>query len=179
MLNDFKPALLFLSKFLAIYFAGNILYGIYVESCGNTPDVFTRNAAFQTTLLLKAFDGDVYAEINQRAPTVLIERPGMVVLNVYEGCNGLNVMIVFVAFLVAFGGPLKKMVWFTIIGLIIIHFANLGRLSLLYYVAQHFENYFYFVHKYFFTAILYLVVFMLWIIWAVRFNAKPASNGKN
>src|SRR6187549_2028952 len=111
MVENFKPALLFLAKFLAIYFIGNILYGLYVESCGSAPDVFTRGVTQQVTLVLKSFDAKVHSDVNANAPTVFIEKAGVVVLNVYEGCNGINVVIVFVAFLVAFGGPKKKLVW--------------------------------------------------------------------
>jgi len=178
MLKDFKPALFFLAKFLAIYFVGNILYGVYVESCGNSADAITKSVTVQTVKLLNLLDPSISTEVNQNEPTVFIKKGTSTVINVFEGCNGINVMIVFVAFLIAFGGPKKKLIWFLLFGLLIIHLTNLVRLCLLYYVAQHYEHYFYYVHKYFFTAILYLIVFALWVIWVVKFNIKPIGSSR-
>jgi exosortase family protein XrtF len=176
MVENFKPALLFLAKFLGVYFLGNIVYGLYIESCANRPDVFTNGAANQTANILHLVDAGIYSQLNENGPTVFVRDSEHIWLNIYEGCNGLNVMIVFVAFLVAFGGPLKKLVWFVPMGLLILHIANLGRLALLYFVTLHYEQYFYFVHKYFFTAILYLIVFILWIIWVARLNRKSSKS---
>jgi exosortase family protein XrtF len=173
LLNEFKPSLLFLTRFLAVYFIGNILYGVYVESFGDRPDTLTRAVSQQTAVVINMF-GDEHATIQDspNAPRVLLNNSAGTVLRVYEGCNGLNVIIVFVAFLVAFGGPLSKMGWFVPAGILVIHFFNLLRVSLLYYVAVHLERYFYFFHKYFFTAILYTVVFALWILWVLFFNRR-------
>jgi len=96
---------------------------------------------------------------NTHGPTVLLSNDVKVILSVYEGCNGINVMIVFVAFLAAFGGSLKKMSWFLPAGIILIHLSNLARIILLYFVAVGYRHYFYYVHKYIFTAVIYMMVF--------------------
>ena len=165
LLRDFKPALLFLARFLLVYVVGNVAYGIYIESFGDRADAVTRIVTEHTSALVSAVGEDTNVRDNPGSPTVLLNNTSGTVLRVYEGCNGLNVMIVFVAFLVAFGGPVKTMAWFIPAGLVIIHLFNLLRIGLLYYVATHFERYFYFFHKYLFTAILYAVVFGLWVIW--------------
>lgn len=178
-LNEFKPSIFFLLRFLGVYFIGNLLYGFYVESFEDRPDALTQLATYQTATCLRSFGLDVTARDNTQGPTVFLETDRDIVLSVYEGCNGLNVMIVFVAFMVAFGGPVKKMLWFIPAGLIVIHIFNLGRISLLYFVAQRYEEYFYLFHKYFFTAIIYVVVFLLWALWILKFvdvSRKPVIN---
>lgn len=170
MLKEFKPALAFLGKFLAIYFLGNILYGLFIESYHTHPDAITINVTHQANTLLSLLGPTLNVQPDLYAPTVLLMKEHRVILAVYEGCNGINVMIIFVAFVLAFGGPFKKMVWFLPVGLVVIHLCNLFRISFLYFIVQHYERYFYYVHKYFFTAILYLVIFALWAIWVVRFN---------
>ncbi len=177
MLKDFKPALFFLAKFLAFYFIANILYGIYIESCGNSPDAITRQVSVQTATFLNQFDSPVSTEININRPTVFIKNGSKVILSVFEGCNGINVIIVFVAFLFAFSGSIKNMLWFIPVGILIIHIANLLRLSLLYIVAIKYSHYFYYFHKYFFTAILYMIVCSLWALWVLKFSVinKPAD----
>ncbi|HEX5169280.1 MAG TPA: exosortase family protein XrtF [Cyclobacteriaceae bacterium] len=178
-LKEFKPSIYFLLRFLGVYVAGNLLYGLYVESFGDDPDPLTHMVTYQTARCLQNFGFDTTARDNTQGPTVFLETDNEIVLGVYEGCNGLNVMIVFVAFMVAFGGPVKKMLWFIPAGLLIIHIFNLGRISLLYFVAQRYEEYFYLFHKYFFTAIIYIVVFLLWTFWVLKIvdvRSKPLPN---
>jgi exosortase family protein XrtF len=170
VLKDFKPSLLFLARFLAVYFVGNVLYGIYIESFGDRPDPVTRWVTSNTSGLLNSLGGTTFVTDNSAAPTVFIHNNKVTALSVYEGCNGINVMIVFVAFLVAFGGPKKTLAWFLPAGLLIIHGFNLLRIGILYYVSQYMEQYFYFFHKYLFTAVLYAAVFGLWAIWVLRLN---------
>ncbi len=164
-LREFRPALRFLSIFVAVYFLCNVLYGIYVESFNPAPDPTTVWVTGQVAYILSKFEAPVTVVISQGEPTVLLNRVDKTVLRVFEGCNGLNVMIVFVAFLIAFGGKIKNILLYTLMGFLILHLANLLRIILLFETALHRPLYFFYFHKYFFTAILYLVVFALWIQW--------------
>lgn len=172
LLKEFKPALTFLGKFLALYFVGNILYGLYIESYEQRPDGITRMVTVQSAWFLDVAGYDTRIEEVPNAPKVSLMEAGDVVLNVYEGCNGINVIIVFIAFLFAFGGPVKSLAVFLPVGVLIIHFFNLLRIGLLFYLALNNSAQFYYYHKYFFTATLYFVVFGLWVVWVIRFNGN-------
>lgn len=174
--QEFKPAFTFLAKFLAIYILGNVVYGIFVESSGNRPDEITSIVTRQASAILSWFGEPVSVINNMEKPTVLLQQSGNTILSVYEGCNGVNVMVVFIAFILAFGGKKKMIALFIITGLVIIHAMNLIRILLLYYVALSYQHYFYFVHKYIFTAVLYLVVFALWTIWIMYFNERTTHS---
>jgi exosortase/archaeosortase family protein len=80
----------------------------------------------------------------------------------------MNTMIIFVAFMVAFGPLNKAIAWFIPMGLVIIHIANLGRILMLFFVAEYRPDAMYFIHKYVFTAALYLIIFGLWLLWLNR-----------
>lgn len=175
ILHTFRPALLFLARFLGVYVIGSLLYGFFIESYGNHPDPATRIVTQHAVVMLNAKGADVYAEDNPFGPQVLLNDATGTVLRVFEGCNGLNVMVVFVAFIVAFGGPLRKMAWFVLMGLVLIHVANLLRVGLLYVVATRFEEYFYLYHKYLFTAVLYVLVFGLWVSWVGIRRSMPVN----
>ena len=176
VLKEFKPSILFLSKFLGIYLAGNIVYGLWIASFNRQADSVTSAVTMQTSAVLNACGENTEVIDSDRGPTVWLEREDKIVLNVYEGCNGINVMIVFVAFIVAYGGSVKATLWFVPLGLIIIHLFNLIRIALLYVVAQHYQSYFYYVHKYIFTGILYLIVFALWTLWVMKVNGIHEKN---
>ncbi len=175
MLKDFKYSFLFLGKFLAVYFCCNILYGIFIDSYINQPDPITYWVTAQTSSVQNAFGVESSIEINEGKKSISMKDKGDGVINVFEGCNGVNVMIVFIAFLIAFGGSLKRMIWFLPLGLLIIHAFNLLRIILLYVAAQQNTRYFYYIHKYFFTAALYLVVIVLWIVWVNMLSEKKSK----
>jgi exosortase family protein XrtF len=175
MLKEFKPALRFLFIFLGAYLIGNVLYGVFIEACNPNPDPVTHILARQTSAVLHVFGEQTTTTLNKARPTVFLNDENEVILNIYEGCNGLNVMIVFVAFLLAYGGSYKKMLWFLPAGIVIIHLANIVRIMLLYFVARNYESYFYYVHKYVFTAAIYIIVFALWVVWVTLLHDRPRN----
>lgn len=174
LLREFRPALMFLAKFVVLYFAGNTLYGLYVESYDNTPDGITRLVTSQTSSVLNAVGYDTSFYDVAGEPKIALVNATDVVLYVFEGCNGVNVIIVFAAFLFAFGGRLRRFLIFLPLGVFIIHLFNLLRVSLLFYLAQTNSTQFYYYHKYLFTATLYVVVFGLWYLWVTRLNDQRA-----
>jgi exosortase family protein XrtF len=172
--KEFKPTIYFLIKFLGFYLAGNLLYGLYVTNFEPAPDPITTAVTKQTALVLDqlGWSTEVIPQIIR--PTVTIMHQQKAIVAVYEGCNGINVMIIFLAFVVAFGPIRKSMIWFVLAGLIIIHISNLVRIGLLFLVALYKPHYLYFSHKYFFTAFIYGFVLVLWMIWVKYFSRKKS-----
>src|SRR5688572_17996385 len=147
LFKEFRPALLFLAKFLAIYFIGNILYGLFIETYKDHPDPITSTVTRQSAQLLNVLGYDTSTEDYPNKPKVAMKINDHYVLNVYEGCNGINVMIVFMAFLFAFGGRAKALTFFIPMGLLIIHITNLFRIALLFDLSLDHPDQFYFFHK--------------------------------
>ncbi len=170
LVKEFKPALIFLLKFLGMYIILSIFYGIYVESFGTNPDTVTVWVSEQTSDILQWFSLDTSIYPRENIPKVALLLGERTVLNLYEGCNGLNVLVIFISFLFAFSGFVKPLLWFIPLGLFIVHLSNLGRIILLFFVAEHFPDYMYFTHKYLFTAAIYVVVFALWVIWVKKYT---------
>lgn len=164
-LREFRPTLIFLGKFLGLYLAGNLLYGVFVTAYNPRPDPVTRWVSAQTGMVLTACGWPAETMDHPTKATNLIVHHGKTILSVYEGCNGLNTMIIFVAFLLAFGPVNRSLLWFIPTGLIAIHLANLLRIGLLFFISQYYPDAMYFVHKYVFTASLYLIIFLLWVWW--------------
>jgi len=163
--RDFRPTLLFLAKFLALYLSGNLLYGWYVTSWYPSPDPVTVWATEHSAALLNLLGWETNTYNHPVKPTTYLAISNQPVLAVYEGCNSLNVIIVFISFLFAFGPFSKAMWWFVPMGVLIIYFSNLMRIILLFIVSVKLPDYLYFTHKYLFTAFIYAVVFVLWAWW--------------
>jgi exosortase family protein XrtF len=178
LIKEFWPALKFLLTFIGVYFACNVIYGAYIEFVQPTPDLFTRAIAEQTSWILYLFNEPVSTQMNKGGSTVFLNRESNAVLNIYEGCNGVNVFIVFVAFLLAFPGHTKTKIAFLAIGCCLINISNVIRIVLLYFVSLHYQTYFYFIHKYIFTIVLYAIVVIMWMAFVKRLspNAKTEKS---
>jgi exosortase family protein XrtF len=181
MLREFKPTILFLIKFGVIFGLGSLIYGNYVRGYQQledpTPDPITEWVAIQTSEIVKVLGYDAHLWYPDDDPLVVIYITGFEDDNVafYEGCNGINIMILFVAFVFAFGNRYKNMLWFIPAGLVAIHLFNLLRLVSLSVMATLSHSVFHFFHKYAFTGVIYAFVLLLWYLWATRFG-KPAKS---
>lgn len=160
-----KGAIRFLLIFIGLYLVLNVSYGAFIQSYYPTSDPFTRWVTSQVAWLISRLDPSVACSVSAYSNKIAVTKGDNIVINVFEGCNGLNVMIVFTVFLLAFQGPLKATIKFAAMGILLIHLFNLSRIILLYLVALYFKPQLYFFHKYFFTGIIYAVVFVLWYLW--------------
>jgi exosortase family protein XrtF len=193
MWQEFKPTIYFLLRFFGTYAVLSILYGLFIRGYDvREPaelDSFTRLIVNQVGGISTAIGYDVdyrrddhlnYVGAESETTYDSLYLNGQSAIAVEEGCNGLNVMILFVAFILAFGGQRVRAVWFIPLGLVIIHLSNLARLLALAVLNVDFEGrFFHFFHKYGFTAVIYAVVFVLWFTW-VQFvvksdNANPEA----
>jgi exosortase family protein XrtF len=169
-MKDLKPAIRFVIVFVVLYLALNVLYGFWIRSYGNYPDPVTEIVTNQTSTILNLLGEETTTTPKPGTASVTILVGMRSALNVYEGCNGINVMIVFVAFIFAFGGKVKSMAWFIPLGIVLIYVANLGRVTGLYFIAEYWKEYFYYVHKYAFTAFIYVFVLILWWWWIEKIS---------
>ena len=167
-IQEFKPSLIFLAKFLLAYTVLTFIYSIYLKSFDRSPDIATRWVTSQTAFLLDTFIAESHSSPNSNKPTVSLFFENVLSVSIYEGCNGINMIIVFIAFIVSFNNDWRNMVWFIPVGILFIHFSNLLRLIALALISNRLPDYFYFFHKYLFTAIIFIAIFILWYIWVVK-----------
>ena len=179
MVKEFMPTILFLAKFLAVYLLINVSYGYWVKQHGQKADPATRFVTEQCAAILSIANASMGTSLAEGKPNVLIKKADKSVLAVYEGCNGINVMAVFIAFVLAFGKPQKAWLWFVPIGLLAIHLTNLARIVGLFYVSEYIPNYMYFTHKYLFTAVIYVVVLLMWYYWVSKVGQQAGNKSKS
>ncbi len=167
IVSDNKPAIIFLAIFLSVYIGLNTAYGFMIEYFLPSPDPFTILVTNNVSFFLSLFDPSIKTVISTTSNYVGVCNSNRTVISVFEGCNGINVMIVFLSFLLAFRGSLKLTLKFLTVGLVSIYLMNLIRVGLLYFVEIHFQQYLYFFHKFFFTGVIYAAVFGLWYYWVI------------
>jgi len=167
-MKDQKAILFFLLKFIGLYIVLNTAYGIWIESYDPAPDPITKSVTHQTAALISLAEENISVEETLTSRYVPVRQNNKTIVSVFEGCNSLNVMVVFISFIVAFTGTVRKTIIFGAIGIALIYVANLFRVGLLFFISKYYPNNLYFFHKYLFTGLLYALVFFLWYVWVKR-----------
>lgn len=95
--------------------------------------------------------------------TVIIKK-NTKVIGIDDGCNALELMIIFVAFLLCIPTKrIKRLISFIIGGLLLIFILNLIRCYLLIYIHFQYPSIMDFAHHYFFNIVVYAVIFVFWV----------------
>lgn len=164
-----KGFLGFLVRFFGVYLLLTLLYQGWLY--GRTDvDPITRMVGQSATVLLQwtGFEARLVP-----APTRMYDRlffEGNYVARIIEGCNAVSIMILFVAFVVAFYSTWRRTLLFCIIGILIIHLLNIIRIGLLAYLLKEYPQHEHFLHGTVFPLFIYSVVFSLWILWVQRLS---------
>ena len=87
-----------------------------------------------------------------------------------EPCNGIKIFGVFTIFILCFSGKVINKLWFIPLGIYIIHFLNILRISILTYIAAIDPNWLNFNHNITFQIIVYGSMSGLWLIWIKKFS---------
>jgi hypothetical protein len=90
-----RAAFVFIVKFVILYLAANTLYGFWIEWYSPAADPMTVQVAKMTAKGIGWFDGDVKTIEMANSKSVVIRNAEGIVIEVFEGCNGINVMLVF------------------------------------------------------------------------------------
>lgn len=151
----------------------SIVYHSYLSQFDvskNQVDGFTKFVANQSQKILSLVDSNSYTATNLREPSVKLFYKGKWVARIIEGCNALSVIILFISFIIAFTGKLKKTVLYIVFGTLLIHFFNIIRIALLSMAVYHFPQYQDFLHTVVFPLFIYGVVFLLWVFWVNKYS---------
>ena len=170
---QYKPFLLFLGKFAAAYLILILLYQGYLnqfDSKAFQVDGFTKLVAEQTKQTILFLNGNAQTEVNSSESSVKFFFNQKYVARIIEGCNALSVIILFIAFIVAFTGKLKHTILFGISGSVLIHILNVARIALLSAAIFYFPEQEEILHVVIFPLFIYGVVFILWVIWVNKYS---------
>ena len=92
------------------------------------------------------------------------------VVLVADACNGLELIALYIGFLLSFPGPWKWKICFIPIGTLIIFVTNVLREIVLALNYKYFQSTFDFNHKYTYVFIVYLIIFLMWRFWLNRWS---------
>ena len=93
------------------------------------------------------------------------------VFQIYDVCNGIDLMFIYIGVLFLLPFPVKRKLWFSGVGVIVIALFNIVRICSLYFIYIYQRSAFDFSHHYLFTLLMYVVIFFGWLLFIRK--AKP------
>lgn len=181
LFQKYKSVIRFLVLFLGTYVVLSLLYNAYLhfgKSETYYPDPITHLVAKQTSVLTSAFGykAEIIPHPNEASMKLIIN--GNYLARIVEGCNALSVMALFAAFIAAFHQRWKPTLLYIFMGAVLIYCANLFRIVLLAIALYEYPQYEEVLHGVVFPAIIYGMVFLLWVLWVRKIPAKIVEDEK-
>lgn len=170
----YRPFLKFLFLFFITYGVLSFVYNQYLSLYENEKypvDPFTESVSYQVKFISNNFLGgntEIYKYIGDK--WTILAYNDQSIARIVEGCNAISVMILFVAFVVAFAGKPKKTIIFILVSLVLIHILNLFRIALLGALLYHYPQHSHLTHGVLFPLIIYGFVFGLWVVWVKKYS---------
>jgi len=156
----------FFLKALGIYVAWYVIYDLWMLPDGTVDLWLSEHIVSLGGGLLAALGFDVFAEGR------IIGLAGTNMLEIVDGCNGIEVIGLFIGFVVAYSGLTRNRLLFIPLGILVLYLTNVVRIIVLAITQLHAPSIFHITHDYSTTAIFYLVVFGMWVLW-VNFGDRP------
>lgn len=174
-MKENKTVVLFLIKFFGTYLLLFLLYSLYLEKTQNEATPFTcapitKTVAEQTKYLLNVFGYPT--EIKQDTETLAVK----IFINnkftafIVEGCNAISIIILFIAFIVAFSGKFITTVLYILFGSLLIYITNIIRIVIISIALYEYPQYQNVLHEIIFPSIIYGFTFLLWFVWIRNFS---------
>ena len=170
-----KNIIIFLIKFFVTYFILVSVYNFYLHKSQQKEGSFktssiTKAVADQTIEVLTFFDYNVKAIQNDKELSIQLIVEDSYTARVIEGCNSISIIILFIAFVVAFSGSLQATLVYVLLGSLFIYIINVLRIAFLTVMIYKYPHKVEILHDLVFPAIIYGTVFLLWIIWVNKFS---------
>lgn len=183
--NDIpKPIMLFLGKALLVFIIWKLVYGLFLSDTRLLDNPLTTHVANASVYVLNGL-GDMSGFTSVTEDFTYIEAEGFVtekaskiyhndrlVLYIADICNGLELMVLYIGFIVCMPSRFWRKVKYIIIGVILIDMINILRCTGLIYLREYYHAYFDFAHHYLFKAAVYSATFLMWMVYARKISLK-------
>ena len=173
LLSKYKKVISFITIFSLVYLVFALGYNLYISNINDTyfPDIATYNVSWLTKSILQFFSNGVNIEPDQVIKSQKLYLNNNLVFNIVEGCNGISVIMLFVAFVVSLKGSFLKTTTYLIFGGLCVYVANVMRLVLLALGYNYYPLHKVLMHDVLFPLFIYGVLLLLWLFW-IKINVK-------
>lgn len=171
----YRSVVRFVLLFLGSYLVFTGLYALYLhlsKSWSYPPDFITNLVARQSSSLIGSIGYEAAVVPHETQPTMKLYVEGQYLARVVEGCNSVSIIILFIAFVIAFAQRFKKTAMFLFAGAVLIYAINVIRIAILAVALYKYPDYENLLHGVVFPGIIYGMVFLLWMLWVRMLSKK-------
>ena len=165
----------FLGLALTIAISWKFIYHVFLMNPRTLDGPLTNHVGNSSAFLLNQFSGmHQFTALNcidtsymegqiQMSCVSKIVHNNHKVLHIADGCNGLELIILYAGFIFCFPSSKKRKLFFVLAGLTLIDALNILRCSCLGFIKEYYHPYFTISHHFIFKAIVYALIVFLWV----------------
>lgn len=169
-----KPLIKFLIVMGALTLMWFVTYEFALKTNGMLDNYITLHVTDAVCFLLNLSGYETYYKTTLRLGEAFIYFTPKLkpVVRMGASCNGLELFVLFLFFIVAYPGRWVYKIPYLILGLLFIDVINILRSYWLTLMAYNHYPYFDLFHRYIFIFMIYGAVFGMWMLWANYFSKK-------
>lgn len=157
-----KPIKLFLFKVAGFYVTWSLLYAFVLQPHRIIDADLTRNLGTLTAATVQLLLPNHAVKVIHDAEISSLFVDGKLNIYILDGCNGFELYVLYVGFILCFPFKNKSTISYITLGLAGIFLVNLLRCTVLSYLRFHEVTYFNIIHHYIFTVVVYGFICALW-----------------
>lgn len=178
------PIRLFLGKALLFFVTWKIIYGVFLYDSKVIDHPLTIHIGDASVHLLNSmssmsgytsireiknstYDGEVTTQEASK-----IYHNGKAIVYIIDRCNGLELIVLYIGFIVCMPSNFWRKVRYIILGVIVLDITNILRCAGLIYLQEYFLAYFEFIHLYLLKASMYTITFLIWMLFSRKIHLK-------
>lgn len=170
LVQQYASVIRFIFTFLGTYLLLALLYSLYLQNFLSEawyPDYLTHLVAIQSEAVVDSLGYNAWLRYGYPEATMHLLIEDKFVARIIEGCNAASIIILFVAFMLAFSGKIKTTLMFTFAGGVIIYVTNILRIAFIAIMIYEYPQHAHFLHSIAFPLLIYGAVFLLWVVWVI------------
>ena len=113
---------------------------------------------------------------NPERPCTHLTQNGVAIFDIFDICNGIDLMFIYVGVLFLLPYPLKRKIIYSIVGVVAIITLNIIRICSLYFIYVYYRSAFDFSHHYLFTLLMYVLIFYAWLLFVKKSKVHGQSS---
>lgn len=181
------PIRLFLGKALLFFIAWKVIYGVFLLDSNTIDNVLTNHVGTSSVYVLNNLTPmsgfiakeEIYSEVlageTEEHLSSAIYHNGYKVLDIAQACNGLELLVLYIGFIVCMPSNIKRKLLYIGIGVLLLDSVNILRCVGLIYLREYFHAYFEFAHHYIFKIMIYTATFLIWVRFSRKIQLKNES----
>jgi exosortase family protein XrtF len=182
-----SPVRSFLIKGLTIFLVWKIIYSFFLLPGRVIDGPLTDLVGHHVVILMnKMAPGEpfnareesksiIYENVESSATQTILYYEDIPLAGIGDPCNGLEVFVLYLGFIIAFPSSLKRKLFFIPAGIVAIYIANLARFIGLMWLIWYKPGMLEFAHDYLYKGVIYFMIFVIWVLFTrnLSLSEKP------